>query len=625
MKYNKFAQKRAKSKRAPKSDAEYFKKPMRFFGVNRLIPVLRPYKKTIILMLTAALLGSCFDIILPQFQKYAIDNFIGENTLNGFGVFIAVYVIFLVLQVLTNLVSVFAANSVEMNVDHKLREKCFVHLQELSFSYYNKNSVGYVHSRVMSDTSNIGDAVVWGMMEGVWHISYVVGVAVVMFIMNARLALLVVSILPIMCVAIIFFEKKLVTVNRKIRELNSKISGDFNEGITGAKTIKTLAIEDKMNGEFRTDTKNMKVFSVKSVRLKGIFWSIVSLSSSFCLAMVLWKGGHIALEDVKKVGMLSVFMTYAMNIADPIQWIVEVTANMISTKVNIERVTDLISEVPDVADSAEVIEKYGDSFEPKTENWEELRGDIEFCDVTFRYPDGEENVLEHFNLKIPFGTNVAIVGETGAGKSTLVNLICRFFEPTEGKILVDGKDLRERSQLWMHRSIGYVLQTPHLFSGTIAENLRYGNPDATDEEIMEALRLVGADKLVEGMKAGLDSSVGEGGDLLSTGEKQLISFARAVLVDPKILILDEATSSIDTLTEQKILEATAKVIKGRTSFVIAHRLSTVRGADIILVVRDGKIVESGTHSELLKKKGYYYDLQHSQYREDAEKKAFENS
>ena len=273
--------------------------------------------------------------------------------------------------------------------------------------------------------------------------------------------------------------------------------------------------------------------------------------------------------------------------------------------------------MPDVRDSEEVIAKYGDSFNPKKENWEPLRGDIEFRDVSFRYPDGDEYVLEHFNLKIPFGSNIAIVGETGAGKSTLVNLVCRFFEPTEGQVLIDGRDARERSQLWLHSAIGYVLQTPHLFSGTIRENLLYGRPEATEEEIWRALKLVSADEVVNRMDKGLDSDVGEGGDLLSTGEKQLISFARAILADPRILVLDEATASVDTLTEQKIQSAIETVIAGRTSLVIAHRLSTVRNADLILVVNDGKIVERGTHAELLKAKGCYYRLYTRQYEEEA--------
>ncbi len=314
---------------------------------------------------------------------------------------------------------------------------------------------------------------------------------------------------------------------------------------------------------------------------------------------------------------LSVFMTYAQGLMEPVLWSVEAFADLISIKVNMERFSALCEAVGDVTDTPEVMEKYGDSFNSKRENWEPLHGDIEFCDVTFKYPDGEEYVLEHFNLKVPQGKTVAIVGETGAGKSTLVNLVCRFFEPTEGKILIDGKDARERSVQWLHSNIGYVLQTPHLFSGTIRENLLYGREDATDAELDAAIRSVNAERIIERMEHGYDTLVGEGGNTLSTGEKQLLSFARAILVNPAIFVLDEATSSIDTLTEQLIQQAIDKLMRGRTSFVIAHRLSTVRSADVILVVDNGKIVETGTHTELLKKRGAYYGLYVKQFREES--------
>ena len=315
------------------------------------------------------------------------------------------------------------------------------------------------------------------------------------------------------------------------------------------------------------------------------------------------------------IGTLSVFMSYALGIMDPLHSVITTISSLVSIQVNIERFNRLVNTESDVADSPEVIEKYGDTFNPKKENWEPLIGDVAFKNVDFKYPDGDEMVLENFNLDVPHGTNVAIVGETGAGKSTLVNLVCRFFEPTKGQVLIDGRDARERSQLWLHSNIGYVLQTPHLFSGTVRDNLRYGKPTATDEEIMHALDLVSAKFVIEKMEKGLDSDVGEGGGMLSTGEKQLLSFARAILADPRILVLDEATASIDTLTEKAIQDAIDTVIKGRTSFVIAHRLSTIVNADVILVVRDGKIIERGTHSELMKQKGYYYELYTRQYEE----------
>ncbi len=319
------------------------------------------------------------------------------------------------------------------------------------------------------------------------------------------------------------------------------------------------------------------------------------------------------MQHAMQIGTLSVFMSYALNIMEPVQIIVETFAALIQIQVNIERLTRLLSTRSDVVDAPHVIEKYGDTFHPKKENWEPLYGDIEFRDVSFTYPDGKEEVLSHFCLTVPQGQNVAIVGETGAGKSTLVNLVCRFYEPTSGEILVDGVDLRERSQLWLHSNIGYVLQTPHLFSGTVRDNLKYGRPEASDAEIWQALHTVSADQIIKNLDHGLDSEVGEGGGSLSTGEKQLLSFARALLADPRILVLDEATSSIDTVMEKAIQDAISTVIKGRTSFVIAHRLSTIVEADLILVVKDGKIVERGTHKELLQRKGYYEELYSRQF------------
>lgn len=443
--------------------------------------------------------------------------------------------------------------------------------------------------------------------------AYLVGAILVMLILNPKLAGMILLILPLLVILFSFFQKKLIRINREVREVNSKITGNFNEGITGAKTIKSLAIEDKMELRFQQETNTMRNKSVRASRLRGVFAGTMHLASSVALAIVLWKGGYIAQEQM---GTFSVFMSYAQGMMEPLRWLVDIISDLITTQVNIERFTNLMAVKSDVIDRPEVIEKYGDSFHPKKENWEPLNGDIEFRDVTFRYPDGEETVLEHFTLQVPFGTHLAIVGETGAGKSTLVNLVCRFYEPTEGTVLIDGRDARERSQLWLHSAIGYVLQTPHLFSGTVRENLLMGNPDATDEQIMEAIRAVSAEDIIARMENGLDTDVGEGGDLLSTGEKQLISFARAILADPKILILDEATASVDTITEAKIQSALEQVTAGRTSLMIAHRLSTVRNADMILVVRNGRIVEQGTHDALLAQHGYYYELYHRQFEDE---------
>ncbi|MCH5209523.1 MAG: ABC transporter ATP-binding protein [Oscillospiraceae bacterium] len=599
---------------------EYVSLP--YFGINKLLPYLKPYCGTIILMVTLGLAGGFVDIILPLFQRYALNHFIALGTLDTLGRFIAAYIAVLAFQVIANTISAYQACRVEMYVGRDMKRASFNHLQTLAFSYYNQNSVGYIHARVMSDTNRIGSLVSWGLMDGIWNISYILGAVAVMLTVNLRLALWVLAIVPLTALAAAFFQKKLVVLNRRIREINSQITGNFNEGITGAKTTKTLVIEEKMEQDFNETTSDMKHTSIHTTHYRAMFSSMISFSASLALALVLWRGGIITMQGVIEIGTLSVFMSYALGMMEPVQWVVKAISDLITVQVNVERFTRLMETKSDVRDTMEVIEKYGDSFDPKKENWEPLRGDIIFEDISFKYPDGDEYVLEHFNLHVPQGTTVAIVGETGAGKSTLVNLVCRFFEPTSGRILIDGKDARERSQLWLHSNIGYVLQTPHLFSGTVLENLRYGNPDATMEQIEAAVKSVSADSVIARMDKGYDSDVGEGGDLLSTGEKQLLSFARAILADPRIFVLDEATSSIDTVTEKLIQDAIEHLMKGRTSFVIAHRLSTIRQADVILVVHDGKIVEQGTHTELISKRGAYYNLYTRQFREEAVQDAF---
>ena len=599
---------------------EYVSLP--YFGINKLLPYLKPYRSIIICMVILGLTGGLVDIILPLFQRYALNHFIAQGTLDALGSFIAAYVAVLAFQVIANTISAYQACQVELYVGRDMKRASFNHLQTLAFSYYNQNSVGYIHARVMSDTNRIGSLVSWGLMDGIWNMSYILGAVVVMLSINLRLALWVLAIVPLTTLAAAFFQKKLVILNRRIREINSQITGNFNEGITGARTTKTLVIEEKMEQDFNKTTSEMKHTSVHAMHYRALFSSMISFSSSLALALVLWRGGIITLQGVMEIGTLSVFMSYALGMMEPVQWIVRAISDLITVQVNVERFTRLMETQSDVRDTQEVIDRYGDSFQPKKENWEPLHGDITFEDVSFKYPDGDEYVLEHFNLNVPQGTNVAIVGETGAGKSTLVNLVCRFFEPTSGRILIDGRDARERSQLWLHSNIGYVLQTPHLFSGTVLENLRYGNPDATMEQIEAAVKSVSADLVIARMDKGYDSDVGEGGDLLSTGEKQLISFARAILADPRIFVLDEATSSIDTVTEKLIQDAIEHLMKGRTSFVIAHRLSTIRQADVILVVHDGKIIEQGTHPELIAKKGAYYNLYTRQFQEEAVEDAF---
>ena len=582
-----------------------------------ILPFLKPYRGLLVTIVVLNLLVAGVDISMPLFQQFAINNFIKMDTTEGIWIFGLVYGLVIILQ--TTFVVLFTRRSmkVEMRLGRDMKRACFVHLQQLSLSYYNVTPVGYILARVMSDTNRIASLVAWGLVDMLWSFTYVVGVFIAMFLINPGLALLVILIVPAIALLTAYFQKRILHWNRKVRRINSQITGLYNEGIMGAKTSKTLTIEDKNFEAFAEVSQNMRHSSIRVSRLSAIYIPLVMLLSSAATAIVLARGGILVMENAMLIGTLSAFTSYAVGIFEPIQQLARNIADIISVQANIERVTGLLDQKLGITDTPEVVAKYGDSFEPKKENWEPIKGDIEFCDVSFHYPDGSEEVLSHFNLKVPHGTTVAIVGETGAGKSTLVNLACRFFEPTGGKILSDGKDYRERSQLWLHSNIGYVLQNPHLFSGTVMENIRYGRLEASDEEVYAAARAVSADTVVDKLENGYESDVGEGGDRLSTGEKQLISFARAVLADPRIFVLDEATSSIDTQTEQLIQAAISHLLKDRTSFLIAHRLSTIRQADLILVVKDGKIVEQGQHMELLKKHGYYHDLYMKQFEEES--------
>ena len=591
-----------------------------WFGIPALLPFLKPFRRPMALMVGLCLAGGCLDICLPLFQRYAIDHFITEETLDTLPAFIALYLLFITGSFVLNYGAFYYAFFMEMNVSMELRRAAFNHLQTLSFSFFNRNSVGYIHSRVMSDTERISMLVSWHVMEAIWTLIFMFGALVIMFSIYWQLAAGVSLALLAAAFAVAFFQRAIFRVNKSIRELNSRITGNFNEGITGARTIKTLGAAGRIAGDFRKDTRKMNRTSVLGMHFNALFASTVAFAPSFALAIVLWRGGLLTREGVMEIGTLSVFMSYAVSMMEPFHWISSAVSELIAAQVNIERFSRLVNTASDVADTPEVTAKYGDAFCPKRENWEPLHGDVEFRDVSFRYPDGDETILEHFNLKVPQGAGVALVGETGAGKSTLVNLVCRFFEPTAGQVLIDGRDVRERSQLWLHSHIGYVLQTPYLFSGTVRENLLYGNPNATEEQIELAIKRVSADRVIARMGNGLDSQVGECGDLLSTGEKQLISFARAILADPRILVLDEATSSVDTVTEKMIQDAIGEVTRGRTSFVIAHRLSTVRGADMILVMKDGRVVEHGTHVNLMRARGYYHSLYTKQFELEAVKK-----
>ncbi len=585
-----------------------------------LMPYLKPYKKDFMGIFVANVLCALIDVAFPLFQRYAIDSLVGEGRTDGLMLFGISYAALVVLQALTVVSFSRASMRLEMNFGRDLRRAQFVHLQKLSLSYYNATPVGYLLARTMNDTGRISGMIGWSVADLIWSVLYMAGSYIAMILLNWRLALPVLLVVPVLGLLTAYFQPKILRWNRQIRKLNSRITGAFNEGITGAKTSKTLVVEERNDKSFQELTDEMERSGIRAARLSAVYVPLILFCGTVATALVLVQGGLLEREGVLLLGTLSAFFSYATGLFGPIQQTAQNLSEFISLQASLERVLSLLREEPQIKDRDEVIAAYGDVFHPKMDVWPALKGDITFEDVSFHYPDGAEDVISHFNLHIPAGTTVAIVGETGAGKSTLVNLACRFFEPTGGRVLIDGVDYRERSQLWLHSSLGYVLQTPHLFSGTIMENIRYGRLEAADEEVYAAARAVSADTVVKKLEKGYDTQVGEGGDRLSTGEKQLISFARAVLADPRIFVLDEATSSIDTETEQLIQKATAQLLKGRTSFLIAHRLSTIRQADLILVVKDGTIVEQGTHRTLLEQKGYYRTLYTKQFAEEAAQK-----
>lgn len=575
---------------------------------KRMLPFVRPYYKSLALAVVSMLFLAGIDIAIPLFLAKAVDSFVIPKTAQGILPFAVLYALIIVLQAFGVVFMGRRIMHVEMNLGKDLKRAAFVHLQSLGLSYYNQNAVGWILARVMSDTNRICLVVAWSMLDLFWSFFYVMGVFGAMLFLNARLAIWVIAVVPVVAVITGLFQGKFLVAHRQMRKANSNITAAYNEGITGAKTSKTLVIEKQNQEDFKVLTQEMYRASLRATRLNAVFIPIVIFFSSLALSAVLAKGGGMVLQNILPLGTLSAFVAYALAVLEPIQQIARVLADFISTQANIERFTALLDQPVGIKDSEEVVLKYGDAFSPKTENFEKIEGEIEFENVWFKYPDGDEWVLENFSLKIPAGTNIALVGETGAGKSTLVNLACRFYEPTKGRVLLDGKDLKQRSLHWLHSQLGYVLQNPHLFSGTVLENIRYGKLNATDEEVFAAARLVSADLLVEKMPEGYNTNVGEGGDRLSTGEKQLISFARAVLAQPPIFVLDEATSSVDTQTEQLIQTAIAHILKGRTSFLVAHRLSTISQADVILLVDNGKIAEQGTHTQLMQQKGRYYAL-----------------
>ncbi len=578
--------------------------------VLRIMRQVTPYWRWILGFIVMIALTSVADSYFTYLSKQLIDEGIVARDPARLTQLLIRYGGLSVFQALTVFCFVYLAGVLGERVQYDMRKQLFNHLQALSFSYFDKTPVGWIMSRVTSDSGRIADLVTWGFLDVTWATLNIITSLTFMMIINWRLALIVAGVIPLMIAVSFYFRQRILVQYRDVRKLNSMITGAYNESIAGVRVVKALVREKKNLEEFSETSRAMYHAAYRAAWLSALFLPAVQIVGAFGIGAVVWYGGLQARNaGVSQMGItiggIQAFLSYLTFIMWPIQDLARVYAEMQRSVASAERVFSLIDAKPDVVDRE-------GAFDPGF-----VRGAVAFEDVTFRYEEGKD-VLADFNLHVDPGEHIAIVGPTGSGKTTIINLLCRFYEPTEGIVRIDGRDYTTLTQHAIQSRIGVVLQTPHLFSGTIRDNIRYGKLDATDEEVEQAAQVAHAHDFIVGMDKGYNEDVGEGGNLLSVGQKQLVSIARAVLADPAILILDEATSSVDTLTEVSVQRGMEALMAGRTSFVIAHRLSTIKRADRILVLKAGRIVEVGAHSELIRARGHYYDLYTRQFRRERE-------
>lgn len=580
------------------------------------------------LILVTVILTALFDsMLMPIFQKSAVDALMSGDGLAlvtvtlpigtfafSFAEYAFYFMSLLTIRSFNIFTSFYSINSIELSIVMMLRRDAYKKVQKLSFSYFDKTPTGWIISRLQGDASKIGDILSWGLINVIWTFFEVAFVIWSMFFVNVQMALIVMIFVPVVLIAQPLFQKYYLKLSRLSRDAHSHFVAFLSESINGAKTIKSLGVEDDVYNEGYEIATDLYHKNLKSQLTRTYFYPVVSLFGFFTTAAVFYVGATLVNADITNIGLITIFAGYATALFGPIQGLSEIFTEFMDTQPSVEKIISLIQTDESIKDRSDVIEKYGSLLDPKKENWESIDGHIEFKDVQFGYTD-TTTVLPQLNLQVKAGQTIAIVGETGSGKSTLVNLMCRFYEPTGGQILIDGTDYRERSIGWLRSQIGYVQQTPYIFSGTIKENIRYGRLDATDEEIVETAKLVDAHDFITALPNGYDTVLSEGGNTLSTGQKQLISFARAIIRDPKIMILDEATASIDTETEKVVQKAIGTILKERTSFVIAHRLSTIVDADRIIVLSQGKIIEDGSHRALMNARGHYHTLYMNQFKE----------
>jgi ATP-binding cassette subfamily B protein len=570
----------------------------------------KPFSKTIWALGINMVLVGGLDAIFPLLTKYAIDHFIIPKQFVGLTTFSILYFALLMVNAVFVFFLIALAGKIETGMNNNLRKKCNRRLQELSFSYYDKTPTGWIVTRLVSDISRLGDVVAWGIVDTLWGFTMMVGIIIIIFILNWKLAFLVVTVVPMLVYASSKFHVTILRNYRKVRRFNSMITNSFSECIHGAKTTKTLVREDSNLAEFQTLNADMYKYSVRAAVTSALFMPTVLVISAIGTGLVIWVGGNSVLIKAIGYGTFVAFITYTIQFFDPISHVARIFAELQNAQAAAERVFSLLHTQPEIKDKVEY-----------DANWQNrhMAGAIDLEHISFAYCEGKP-IFNDFSLKIAPGESIALVGETGTGKTTLVNLICRFYEPTDGVINLDGMDYRKVPLKWIHTHLGYVQQVPHLFQGSIMENIRYGKLTATDEEVIEAAKTVNAHGFIDNLPGKYMYQVGEGGNLLSTGQKQLLSFARVVLANPALLILDEATASIDTETEVLVQDAIQLVLKGRTSIVVAHRLSTIRQVDRILMMHKGKVIEQGSHAHLIGLKAKYYNLYINQFvMEESEK------
>ena len=574
--------------------------------VLRILKQVAPYRGRVLGFLTCAIVVASLDSVFTYISKLWLDEGIIPGDASRFAELSVIYIGVMIVQSACVFGLIYLTGILGHRVQYDLRKKMFDHLQNLSLSYYSRTPVGWIMSRVTSDTERIADLVTWGMLDVTWATVSILTSLFFMFMINWQLALAVFLMVPVLVVVAVWFERRILVNYRTARKANSRITGAYNESITGVRVIKALRREERNLDEFGELTNDYYRAAFRAAWLSALFLPVVQIIAATSISLVIFFGGMQVENGTMTIGGIAAFIGYITFMLWPVQDMARVFASMQHAIASAERVFSLEDAKPDVQDRPGALD-------PGT-----LRGDIQFENVTFRYEDAAEAVFDGLNLTIKAGETIALVGPTGAGKSTLVNLVCRFYEPTAGLILINGRDYTQMTLHSIHSRIGIVLQTPHLFGGSIRENIRYGRLEATDAEVEDAAKLAGAHDFITTFSKGYDEEVGEGGNLLSVGQKQLISLARAVLASPDIFVMDEATSSVDTLTEALIQKGMETLMKGRTSFIVAHRLSTIRRASRILVIEDGGISEMGTHAELLRMKGHYYKLYTQQFRREAE-------